>query len=194
MFPDIFMMDRKGTDEGNAIIKEIGTDPALDIHHMKNLTPEEQEKAKNAYRRLISKTLQYQHFTKEKIEKTQKASALVGNQYTGSIFLALMSTLEIDLTDQTDLNHKKIGFCAYGSGAKSKVFQGILQPGWEKVAKEFHLFDRLSKRRAIDAKTYEALHRGFQKNSVETPASEFVLKSVGGSNVLHGHRKYTWIN
>ena len=188
------MMDRKDTDEGNAIVKEIGTDPALDSHHMKNLTPDEQEKAKNAYRRLISKTSQYQHFTKEKIEKTQKASALVGNQYTGSIFLALMSTLEIDMNDQTDLNYKKIGFCAYGSGAKSKVFQGILQPGWDKVVKEFHLFDRLSKRRAIDATTYEALHRGFQKNSVETPASEFVLKSVGGSNVLHGHRKYTWIN
>ena len=194
MFPDIFMMDRIHTDEGNAIVKEIGTDPSLDINHMKSLTPEEQEKAKNAYRRLISKTSQYQHFTKEKIEKTQKASALVGNQYTGSIFLALMSTLEIDMNDQTDLNYKKIGFCAYGSGAKSKVFQGILQPGWDKVVKEFHLFDRLSKRIAIDAKTYEALHRGFQKNSVESPASEFVLKSIGGSNVLHGHRKYTWIN
>jgi hydroxymethylglutaryl-CoA synthase len=187
-------MDRMDTDEGNAIVKEIGTDPALDINHIKNLTPAEQEKAKNAYRRLISKTLQYQHFTKEKIEKTQKASALVGNQYTGSIFLALMSTLEIDMNDQTDLNYKKIGFCAYGSGAKSKVFQGIVQPGWDKVVKEFDLFDRLSKRKAIDAKTYEALHRGFQKNSVETPANEFVLKSVGGSNVLHGHRKYTWIN
>jgi hydroxymethylglutaryl-CoA synthase len=105
-----------------------------------------------------------------------------------------MSTLEIDMNDQTDLNYKKIGFCAYGSGAKSKVFQGILQPGWDKVVKKFHLFDRLSKRIAIDAKTYEALHRGFQKNSVESPASEFVLKSIGGSNVLHGHRKYTWIN
>ena len=194
MFPDIFMMDRLNSKEGITITEEIGKDPAQDENLMESLSPEEQEKTKNGYRRLISKTAQYQKFTDEKIEKTQRASALVGNQYTGSIFLALMSTLEIDLNDHTDLANKKIGFCAYGSGAKSKVFQGILQEGWENIAKEFHLFSRLKDRYAIDANTYEALHRGYQTKSIKTPSREFILESVGGINVLDGHRKYTWID
>ena len=161
---------------------------------MASLSASEQEKVKNGYRRLISKTEEYQKFTTDKFEKTQRASGLVGNQYTASIFLALMSTLEIDSNEGSDLNGKKIGFCAYGSGAKSKVFQGIVQKDWAAVAKKFNLFNRLGDRIAIDAKTYEALHRGNQLASVVRPSGEFVLKSVGGSDVLEGHRKYTWVD
>ena len=36
-------------------------------------------------------------------------------------FMALMSTLESDLQEGTDLTGKRIGFFAYGSGSKSKV-------------------------------------------------------------------------
>ncbi|DAC17583.1 MAG TPA: hydroxymethylglutaryl-CoA synthase, partial [Candidatus Poseidoniaceae archaeon] len=45
------------------------------------------------------------------------------NQYTGSIFLALMSTFESDLEDNTDLDGVRFGLCGYGSGAKAKVFE-----------------------------------------------------------------------
>ena len=194
MFPDVFMMDRKNTQIGDAIMKKIGEDPSADETKMASISGSEQEKVKNGYRRLISKTEEYQKFTADKFEKTQKASGLVGNQYTASIFLALMSTLEIDSNEGSDLNGKKIGFCAYGSGAKSKVFQGIVQKDWAAVAKKFNLFNRLGDRTAIDAKTYEALHRGNQLASVVKPSGEFVLKSVGGSDVLEGHRKYTWVD
>lgn len=194
MFPDVFMMDRKNTQIGDAIMKQIGEDPSADETKMASLSASEQEKVKNGYRRLISKTEEYRKFTADKIEKTQKASGLVGNQYTASIFLALMSTLEIDLNEGSDLNGKKIGFCAYGSGAKSKVFQGVVQKDWSAIAKRFNLFARLENRTAIDAGTYEALHRGYQLASVVKPSGEFILKSVGGSDVLEGHRKYTWID
>ena len=194
MFPDIFMMDRKNTQIGDAIVDKIGEDPAADETKMASLSAIEQEKVKNGYRRLISKTEEYQKFTADKFEKTQKASGLVGNQYTASIFLALMSTLEIDLNEGSDLNGKKIGFCAYGSGTKSKVFQGIVQKDWEAIAKRFNLFSRLEERTAINTSTYEALHRGYQLESVIKPSGEFVLKSIGGSDVLEGHRKYTWVD
>ena len=194
MFPDIFMMDRKNTQIGDAIVDKIGEDPAADETKMASLSSSEQEKVKNAYRRLISKTEEYQKFTADKIEKTQKASGLVGNQYTASIFLALMTTLEIDLNENNDLNGKKIGFCAYGSGAKSKVFQGVVQKDWTTIAKRFNLFSRLEDRTAINTSTYEALHRGYQLESVIKPSGEFILKSVGGSDVLEGHRKYTWVD
>tara|TARA_B100001057_G_scaffold137200_2_gene136847 strand:- start:1949 stop:3487 length:1539 start_codon:yes stop_codon:yes gene_type:complete len=192
MFPDVFMLDRKDTYTGAAIINQIGENPSDDETKMASLSDSEQEKIKNGYRRLISKTEEYQKFTADKIEKTQKASGLVGNQYTASIFLALMSTLEIDFNEKNNLEGKKIGFCAYGSGAKSKVFQGVVQKDWGAIAKRFNLFARLEDRTAINALTYEALHRGYQLESVVKPAGEFVLKSVGGSDVLEGHRKYTW--
>lgn len=191
MFPDIFMLDRKNSKEGADIISEIGNSPSEDAPNMNSV---ELEKAQDNYRRRVSKTKQYQDFVAEKIEKTQQASALLGNQYTGSIFLALMSALEIDLHDRTNMNGQKIGFCAYGSGAKSKVFEGIVQSGWEKITKNFALFSRLKSRHAINDKQYEDLHRGYQKESIQEPASEFVLLSVGGKNVLEGHRKYTWID
>ena len=143
---------------------------------------------------MISKTEEYQKFTADKIVKTQKASGFVGNQYTASIFLALMSTLEIDLSENNKLEGKKIGFCAYGSGAKSKVFQGIVQKDWAEITKRFNLFSRLENRTAINATTYEALHRGYQIESVVKPSGEFVIESVGGSDVLEGHRKYTWVD
>ena len=194
MFPDVFMLDRKETHTGASIIKQIGEDPSADETKMAGFSDSEQEKIKNGYRRLISKTEEYQKFTADKIEKTQKASGFVGNQYTASIFLALMSTLEIDLSENNKLEGKKIGFCAYGSGAKSKVFQGIVQKDWAEITKRFNLFSRLENRTAINATTYEALHRGYQIESVVKPSGEFVIESVGGSDVLEGHRKYTWVD
>ena len=190
MLPDVFFFDRVNTADGDEIIDKIGPYPLkTEYESLDSL-----EKAKDNYRRLISKTDLYQRFVESKIEKTQRASSLVGNQYTGSIFLALMSTLEADLNESSDLKNNKIGFCAYGSGAKAKVFEGIMQKGWESVVKKFDLFPLLKERYAIDAKTYQDLHRGSQKTSVIKPSAEFVLKSVGGTNVLEGHRKYTWID
>lgn len=194
MFPDIFMLDRENSSIADEIIREIGENPLKQIGQSAVDDSIEQEKLKNDYRRLISKTSQYQKFIADKIEKTQKASSLIGNQYTGSIFLALMSTLEIDLNEGIDLKGRKIGFCAYGSGSKSKVFQGIVQKDWIKIAEKFQLFSRLNNRTSIDSKTYEALHRGYQKQSVIKPSNEFVLEKIGGSENLEGHRRYNWVN
>ena len=102
----------------------------------------------------------FKDFVDARIEKAQRASSLVGNQYTGSIFLALMSTIESDHLDGEKMAGEHIGLCGYGSGAKAKVFEGIIQPEWEKIADRFNLFDRLDERHPIDKEIYESLHRG----------------------------------
>ena len=107
---------------------------------------EQFEKANDSYRRLISKTEEFKEFVFQRIEKTQRASSLIGNQYTGSIFLALMSAVESDYLDGTEMESNRIGLCGYGSGAKAKVFEGIVQPSWREIASRFHLFERLSTR------------------------------------------------
>jgi hydroxymethylglutaryl-CoA synthase len=135
----------------------------------------------------------FKKFVEARIEKAQRASSLVGNQYTGSIFLALMSTLESDFLENEAMVGERIGLCGYGSGAKAKVFEGIVQSEWKDVAAKFNLFTRLTERHPIDKEIYESLHRGSQTGSVLPPKGEFALVSIGGADVLEGQRKYSWI-
>jgi len=175
------------------IVAEIGTEPLPE--HFGN-TPEgieEFEKANDAYRRLISKTNEFKVFSEIRIEKTQRASSLIGNQYTGSIFLALMSSMESDLSEGVEMEGERVGLCGYGSGAKAKIFEGIVQQGWKEISNNFNLFERLDERTPLDKDVYERLHRGSQKDSIVKPKAEFALIGVGGENVLEGQRKYAWI-
>jgi hydroxymethylglutaryl-CoA synthase len=72
----------------------------------------------------IAKSEDYINFINEKIEKSQRASSEIGNMYTASIFMALLSALQTSFNENEDLTEKEIGFLAYGSGSKSKVFVG----------------------------------------------------------------------
>jgi hydroxymethylglutaryl-CoA synthase len=95
------------------------------------------EKAYTGFLKSVSESPLYRRFVQEKLEKAQRASSETGNLYTASIFLALMSTLECDLTDGSRLNGKRFGFVAYGSGSKAKVFEAVVQPQWAEVARHF---------------------------------------------------------
>ncbi|MGB0329591.1 MAG: hydroxymethylglutaryl-CoA synthase, partial [Candidatus Poseidoniaceae archaeon] len=148
----------------------------------------------DGYRRAISKTPEYMEFHKERIEKGQRASSLIGNQYTGSIFLALMSTFESDLEDNSKLEGELFGLCGYGSGAKAKVFEGKVAPRWREVVAGWQLFERLAGRVAIDQITYENLHKGLQEESVVSPRGEFALVEIGEDGANEGARTYKWIS
>lgn len=95
-----------------------------------------------------------------------------GNLYTASIFLA-MSSLECDLADGTPLAGKRIGFVAYGSGSKAKIFEAIVRPGWADVAAHFHVFDKLRDRQAVNYIQHEARIPAFKP-------LPFILYRVGG--------------
>ena len=132
----------------------------------------------------------YRRFVQEKLEKAQRASQDTGNVYTASIFLALMSTLECDLNEHTKLAGKKLGFIAYGSGSKSKIFEGVMQKGWEKVVQHFKVFEKLAHRKAIDYDQYELLHLGEQSTTVHTEEGRWGLERVGQEGVTLGARYY----
>lgn len=155
-------------------------------------TPIPSEGSLENYWKLVSKTAGYQAFVKQFIERGERASSQVGNVYTGSIFLALMSTLEADMQENNDLNGKKIGFFAYGSGSKAKVFEAEIQPEWEKVINKFQLAKKLETRTALDYDTYEALHRGKLEAPVLEPEGIFILAKVSDDEVLPGVRSYEW--
>lgn len=188
MFPDLYHHDRHALPEYAALNAELGPAPsAQDFERV-----EDYERASEDYRRRLSKTATYRSFVAQRIERGQRASSLVGNQYTGSLFLALMSTLECDLAEGNAMAGERIGFCAYGSGAKSKVFEGTIQPGWKEIVARFKLFEGLEARQALNAEQYEALHRRAQANSIRPPQGEFVLERVG-QGAEEGQRFYRWV-
>lgn len=140
--------------------------------------------------KLVTRTKMYKDFVSKKIEKGQRASSFVGNLYTGSIFMSFMSMLESEFLDNIDISGQKVGFCAYGSGSKSKVFEGRIQETWKDVVAKFEIFKTLEKRKAIDFETYENLHNEKLEKNIETPKG-FYLESISEDVNLYGVRKYT---
>jgi hydroxymethylglutaryl-CoA synthase len=142
----------------------------------------------------LSKSEAYKTFVTNKLQPAELASSLIGNLYAGSIFMGLLSTLENASEKNIALEGKKIGFMAYGSGSKSKVFEGIVQLDWKSAIAKVQLFENLKNSIEIDFKTYEKLHKKELKSSVLQPKQEWVLDRIEKEvPTLIGARYYTWV-
>ena len=92
MFPDVFRHDREDTEMWKEVAEQLG--PAPDPHNSDDpVIIEIWEKAMMVTVEPFLRLLSIWNFYASRIEKGQRASSLIGNQYTGSIFLAMMSTL-----------------------------------------------------------------------------------------------------
>jgi len=141
----------------------------------------------------ISKSPEYLEFVNQTIFPSEIASGQVGNMYTGSIFLGMLSTLCFHLQQNTNITNKKFGFIAYGSGSKSKVFEAEVQEHWQSVIEKTQLFETLNNSTEIDFGTYISLHKKERKHSVLQPKNEFVLDYIEKENpVLVGARYYSF--
>ncbi len=111
------------------------------------------------YYRAVAKSKTYKTYSQSVILPGSLASAQIGNMYTASIFMALISLLD-DLSRQGAAQEgDTIGFIAYGSGSKAKVFAGVLQPNWQKVAASLQIMEYLqNQRKAIGYQTYLDYH------------------------------------
>ncbi len=79
---------------------------------------------------------------------------VIGNSYTASVYLSLISTLE---NEDEDLSGKSIGLFSYGSGATAEFFDATVTKGYRD-----HLFaaqhsDMLSQRKAVSHDDYVSL-------------------------------------
>ncbi len=143
--------------------------------------------------RAIAKSEDYISFINDKIERSQRASSEIGNMYTASIFMALLSALQISFNENEDLTEQEIGFLAYGSGSKAKVFVGKMAPEWKSVVTKWNLFEELNKRNQINFETYEKLHRKQLELSVNENYKGFGLTRIEKeSPVLKGARYYSY--
>jgi hydroxymethylglutaryl-CoA synthase len=143
----------------------------------------------------ISKTEEYRNFVADKLQAAEIASSLIGNLYTGSIFMGFLSTLAHYYDTEIDISNEKFGFLAYGSGSKSKVFEGTIQPNWKEAFSNVHLFETLEQSVEIGLETYEKLHKKEQKQSVQSPKNEWILEKIETEIPnLTGARYYKWID
>ncbi len=187
MFSELFMLELQRHGEWAAWAEANGlTEPDPAGFDDKNAY----NKAYEEFLRLITKTKDYSAVIKEKVEPTQWASSHVGNVYSCSIFLALASALETAAGNEEELAGKIFGFFGYGSGSKSKVFEGVLQPEWRHIAGRIGLQKRIERRTAIDYATYECLHRGRQTQNVPAPEGEFALHHISAAGNKAGARYY----
>ena len=123
---------------------------------------------------------------KEKLSTRFNESILysqrVGNIYTGSLFLGLLSLLE----NSNNLNSgDKIALYSYGSGAVAEVFSMTLVPGYEKQLKQ-NRFDEFNSRTRISIEEYEEMF--FRDTTVDSEGnldisdikddSQFVLEKI----------------
>ncbi len=180
MFGEVFWRETQQTDQKEILEEQL----ELDFPQKENFDDEKiHQKALTRFWRAVTKTNIYQVFIQQKIEKGERASSQVGNMYAASIFLSLMSTLEVDAQADDLKTGDKFGFFAYGSGSKSKVFVGELQKDWKSIALHFGLKKQLENRVKIDYELYEKRHRGALNQPIAPDEKVFYLQSIDEQGV-----------
>lgn len=86
-----------------------------------------------------------------RVEPSVRYNRLIGNSYTASLYVALVSLL--DHSDE-DLSGTRLGFFSYGSGCVAEFFSGRLVPGYaDRLHRERHQ-SQLVSREALDYEAY----------------------------------------
>ncbi|MCB0399436.1 MAG: hydroxymethylglutaryl-CoA synthase family protein [Winogradskyella sp.] len=146
---------------------------------------DKKEWSKNAYKSEL-----YNTFINTKIAQGELASSEIGNMYTASIFMSLLSLLSDSYKNHLELSGKTIGFIAYGSGSKSKVFEGVVQENWKSRLTDVHLFETLNQRTSIDVDTYENIHRAKLDFPIHN-GSKISLDFIEREETNYGLRRYS---
>ncbi len=76
---------------------------------------------------------------------------MVGNVYTASLYLSLMSLLD---QDPADLSGTRIGLFSYGSGCVGELFSGVIEPSYKTVSNRSENETLLSDRQKLSYSEY----------------------------------------
>ena len=143
--------------------------------------------------KLASKSKLYMSFINDRVAPGEKASSEIGNMYTASIFMSLLSFLNYSFHQKNDISGNKIGFFSYGSGSKSKIFEGEIETTWREKIKNSNLFSFLENRKEISFETYVKLHKN-QLNKSINKTDAIHLHHIEKSPTNIGLRQYSKIN
>lgn len=104
----------------------------------------------------------------QRFEKSIIYGKNVGNIYTGSLYLSLLSLLENDDTLKPD---DRIGLFSYGSGAVAELFFGCLQSGYQNSLYPQKHQKLLAQRQRLNIDEYEQI---FQQHLVTDGSSQII--------------------
>jgi len=138
----------------------------------------------------ISKSDIYKSFIEDKISPGEKASSEIGNMYTASIFMSLISSLVEAFEKDRELENKKIGFISYGSGSKAKIFEGTIQKDWIIKTKPIKLFENLDNRKKVSVDIYEKLHKRKISSNINNNDGIIKLSKISNDEFTEGLRNY----
>lgn len=119
----------------------------------------------------------------EALADTTVYNRVVGNSYTASIYVALLSL--IDRRD--DLAGQAVAFASYGSGSVAEVFTGVVQPGYRDAARTARTQEILDARAPLDYAGYVELHEASEPR--DGSAKELPVTTKGRYR-LAGYRDY----
>lgn len=189
IFMQIFALENQNTAVYDALKDEIGEFPLANEFE----NDSEYKKAFSSFVRRVSRSATYTDFVEQKIAYGMAASTEIGNMYTSSIFMSLLSYLTYLSTNDETPPSQSIGLFSYGSGAKSKVFEGQIVDGFNELVKQVQLFESLSHRTAISYAQYQALHLSTATDSVVAPRATFALERIETEGPQEGARHYQWV-
>jgi hydroxymethylglutaryl-CoA synthase len=163
---------------------------------------------RRTFERELAKTERFKEFFASRISSSLELSRRVGNIYSGSMYLGLVSLLE-NTADAACLQGERVGFFSYGSGASARVFSGVFVDPSSHVNHARKLVEGAPGARVpLSLEQYEALHRGPHDPSlplalrqpapsVLPPEGEFALRrvgtEVGDRRTDLGYRYYDWV-
>ena len=126
--------------------------------------------ADKAYKRLCN--YEAVDFSEEPIKASTEYNSIVGNSYTASLYISLISQLE---NNKLDLAHKKMGLYAYGAGCVAEFFSGQICDNYQN-----HLLNHnnmLNNRQEINYNTYKEFYN-FQ---YPTDGSKLSIPQIGNA-------------
>ncbi|CYW68269.1 hydroxymethylglutaryl-CoA synthase [Streptococcus suis] len=131
----------------------------------------------------------------ERFQEAIVYNKVVGNIYTGSIFLSLLSLLENSRALETG---DQILFYSYGSGAVCEIFSGQLVEGYRDHLQENRL-EQLNQRTKLSVKEYEQVF--FEEitldetgSSLDLPEDQTPFALIKVDNHKRIYRKYSRMN
>ncbi len=125
-----------------------------------DMPPLTEHKLISEWLKKVAKTSMYLSFVEQKIKPSEYASGEIGNMYTGSVFMALLSTIHQTMSNSAKIAGEKVLFLAYGSGSKSKVFEGMICQDAPLQNMALKLQKAMENRKSIDVELYEKIHKG----------------------------------
>ncbi|MDO4241166.1 MAG: hydroxymethylglutaryl-CoA synthase [Microbacteriaceae bacterium] len=121
------------------------------------------------------------------VEPSLKYTPQIGNSYTASMYLGLLSLLHHD----ADLSGKRVGLFSYGSGAIGEFFTAIVQPDYREIVRPEVATQALTSREIVDYAQYRKLYKAQQITGADFDTPHVTKAPFRFAGIKNGARYYS---